>query len=71
MRVDKLVQELHALSRGEKLRIVQLLVNDLKEEEDNLTLTQSQYEVWSPSDAGEAARVLLTMLEEAKQNDDL
>ena len=71
MSIDKLVQELQVLSRREKLQIVQLLVNDLKEEEDNLTLTQTQYEVWSPADAGEAARVLLTMLEEAKQNDDL
>ncbi len=63
MSLEQLVQELHSLSRADKLRVVQLLVNDLAADEVAV-LTQAQYEVWSPSDAGEAARVLLQMLEE-------
>lgn len=63
MSLEQLVQELHSLSRADKLRVVQLLVSDLAADEASV-LTQAQYEVWSPSDSGEAARVLLHMLDE-------
>jgi hypothetical protein len=63
MSLEQLVDELHGLSRADKLRIVQLLVNDLAADEATV-LTNAQYEVWSPSDSGEAARILLQMLEE-------
>ncbi|MBK8035428.1 MAG: hypothetical protein IPK17_39185 [Chloroflexi bacterium] len=63
MSLEQLVHELHGLSRADKLRIVQLLVNDLAAD-DTTVLTNAQYEVWSPSDSGEAARILLQMLEE-------
>jgi len=64
MSLEQLVHELHSLSRVDKLRVVQLLVNDLAADEAAGVLTQAQYEVWSPADSGDAARVLLQMLEE-------
>ena len=64
---EQLMAELHKLDRTEKLRIVQILVNELALEEANPeTVLQSdvQYEVWSPYDAFEAANILQTMLDE-------
>lgn len=57
---NELLQELHQLSRSEKLRIVQMLVNELAEEE---LLTGSGYDVWSPYDSPGAAAILSEMLE--------
>jgi hypothetical protein len=57
---NELLQELHQLSRSEKLRVVQMLVNELAEEE---ILTASDYEVWSPYDSAGAATILTEMLE--------
>lgn len=60
---SELLTELHNLNRADKLRIVQLLVNDLAQEEDLLT-SNAHYEVWSPYDSADAAGVLMRMLEE-------
>lgn len=59
----ELIMELHNLNRADKLRIVQLLVNDLAQEE-HLLAPNGHYEVWSPYDAADAADVLMRMLEE-------
>jgi hypothetical protein len=62
---DQLLDELRQLSLPEKLRVVQLLVNDLAATtEGNLTLNHRQYEVWSPYDSASAAEALLQMLDD-------
>jgi hypothetical protein len=55
-------EELQQLNRLEKLRVIQMLVNQIAQEEEILTGTE--YEVWSPYDASGAAANLLEMLEE-------
>lgn len=56
-----LMAELQKLTHAEKLRIVQMLVNELAQEEDIFTATE--YEIWSPYDAPGAAAILTQMLE--------
>ncbi len=58
----ELLTELHSLSRAEKLRAVQFLVNELAVEEESLMAPGTYYEVWSPYDAPAAAQTLLDLL---------
>ncbi|MBZ0316728.1 MAG: hypothetical protein K8L91_09935 [Anaerolineae bacterium] len=65
---DELVAELYALNRAEKLRVVQLLVNDLAADTSGEVLEHGAvYEVWSPYDAAGAAETLEKMLLEHKK----
>ena len=54
----QLLSELTRLNRTEKLRIVQLLVNELALEEASELQIGPQYEISSPFDAFEAAHTL-------------
>ena len=65
MLTDLLKQELDKLNRAEKLRVVQMLVEQLAQEEE--LLTSREYEIWSPYDAPGAAAVLVDMLEEDRR----
>ncbi|MEP7287010.1 MAG: hypothetical protein ABI947_14740 [Chloroflexota bacterium] len=70
---EQLLNELHNLNRTEKLRIVQILVNELAVEETSPEMLRQlavQYEVWSPYDAFGAAHTLQTMLDEYKRDHD-
>jgi len=62
---EHLIEELRQLNRVEKLRVIQMLVNQITEEE--AILTNTEYEVWSPYDAPGAATILTEMLEEARR----
>lgn len=64
---DNLIQELHQLNRVEKLRVGQMLINQLAEEE--AVLIGTEYEIWSPYDAPGAASILMEMLEEDRTNE--
>ena len=69
MTITELIQELHQLSPEEKLRIVQLLVNDLAAEEEVIHLVRDQaYEIWSPYDSADAAFALRQMLQEEQSH---
>lgn len=59
---ETLLSELEKLTHTEKLRVVQMLVNELAQEENILTATE--YEVWSPYDAPGVAAILTQMLKE-------
>jgi len=65
---EHLIEELRQLTRVEKLRIIQTLVNQITQEEEILTGTE--YEVWSPYDAPGAAAILTDMLEEDRQRNE-
>ena len=65
---EHLLEELRQLNRAEKLRVVQLLVNQIAEEE--AILVGTEYEVWSPYDAPGAAAILMDMLEEDRQRNE-
>jgi hypothetical protein len=60
---NDLLTELHKLNRSDKLRVVQILVNELAVEEEATLVSGAHYEVWSPYDAPGAAQTLLKMLE--------
>jgi hypothetical protein len=62
----ELVSTLHKLSRADKLRVIQLLVNDLAAEEEAFFTQGAMYEIWSPYDSAEAAQTLLKMLNDDK-----
>jgi len=59
---ENLISELQKLTHADKLRLVQMLVNQIAQEEEIFTSTE--YEVWSPYDAPGAAAILTQMLEE-------
>jgi hypothetical protein len=65
---EHLIEELRQLTRVEKLRIIQMLVNQITQEEEILTGTE--YEVWSPYDAPGAAAILTDMLEEDRRRNE-
>ncbi len=67
---ETLKSDLHQLSRADKLRAVQLLIEDLALEEEFGIVPGAQYEVWSPYDSAEAAAILTQMLNEDKQQSD-
>ncbi len=72
---DRLLDELRQLSLAEKLRVMQILVNDLASMADSEE-TQAQsllssgitHEVWSPYDSLKAAQQLQDMLDEYKRD---
>jgi hypothetical protein len=65
---DRLLEELQKLNRVDKLRVIQMLVNQITEEE--AILTGTEYEVWSPYDAPGAAAILMEMLEEDRRQNE-
>ncbi len=65
---EHLIEELRQLNRVEKLRVIQMLVNQITQEEEILTGTE--YEVWSPYDAPGAAAILTEMLEEERRRNE-
>lgn len=65
---EHLLEELRQLNRVEKLRVIQMLVNQIAQEEEILTATE--YEVWSPYDAPGAAAILTEMLEEDRRQNE-
>jgi hypothetical protein len=62
---EQLLAGLGQLNRMEKLRVIQMLVNQIAQEEE--ILTGSEYEVWSPYDAPGEAAILMDMLEEDRR----
>jgi hypothetical protein len=70
MLAENLKSELHKLNRVDKLRVVQLIIDDLALEEEFNIVSGAQYEVWSPYDAAEAATILTKLLNEDESKPD-
>ena len=66
MTFEELLPELDKLSRTDKFRAVQVLVQQLAVEEKSV-LPEGDYHIWSPIDAFGAADALLAMLEDSKK----
>jgi hypothetical protein len=62
-----LISTLRALSRADKLYIMQVLISDLAQQETELIKPNQSYPVWSPYDAVEAADTMLKVLKEAQE----
>jgi hypothetical protein len=64
MSIVEMLPSVRALSRIEKLQLIQLLAEDLARAQESTTLMAGQiYPLWSPDRAYEAADVLLRELE--------
>lgn len=61
MSLNELAPLLSSLDRADKLRVMQLLIQELAKEEDAL-LSGNAYPIWSPYGSFEAANVLLEAL---------
>jgi hypothetical protein len=68
MTAEEMLVEFRQLNRVEKIRILQLFVNDLAVDEGAIFPPDVVYEVWSPFDSAEAAFALQKVIE--KGNDD-
>jgi hypothetical protein len=68
MSITELLPALKTLSRAEKLRVMQFLVQELAmEEEASLLQTGATYHIWSPLNSHKAAQTLATMLEDEQR----
>ena len=66
MSVTELIPEVQHLSRADKFRLMQFLVVELAAAENALIEPNTEYPIWSPYDAFEAAEKMLTKLSEGK-----
>jgi hypothetical protein len=67
MSLVELLPNINSLSRVEKLRLIQLLAQELAEGEDNTAIAANRsYPVWSPDQAFSAAETLLQVLRAEK-----
>lgn len=67
MSLTEMLPNINSLSRVEKLRLIQLLAQELAEGEDNPAIPANQsYPVWSPDQAFAAADTLLQSLRAEK-----
>jgi hypothetical protein len=62
MSLQELLPALRRLDRAEKLRVMQFLVSELSREEGVVLESGSEYPVWSPYEAFEAADALTKIL---------
>ena len=65
----ELLNNLRAVTRAQKLHVLQVLVSELAQEEADLLKPGLAYPVWSPYDAGEAAATMLKMLKATEPED--
>jgi hypothetical protein len=66
MSLVEILPEVQSLSRLDKLRLIQVLAQDLERNDDVLIEPGRSYPVWSPDRAFTAAAALLQALEEDK-----
>ncbi|MBM3836583.1 MAG: hypothetical protein FJ398_01260 [Verrucomicrobia bacterium] len=66
MKLDELLPVLHKLPRADKYRAVQFLTTELAQAEGGL-LQGSEYPVWSPFEAHDAAATLTQYLRDETQ----
>lgn len=65
----ELLDELQQLDRYEKLTVIQILASELAVADESSFQFGTNYDVWSPFDAPEAASVLLEMLDDSQNRD--
>jgi hypothetical protein len=66
MSLPDVLPEVQALSRVDKLRLIQFLAHELERDENDLIEPGRTYPVWSPDRAFSAAATLLQALEDEK-----
>jgi hypothetical protein len=66
MSLSEVLPEVRALSRLDKIRLIQFLAQELERDESDLIEPNRSYPVWSPDRAFSAAAALLEALEDEK-----
>lgn len=66
MSLTEVLPEVQALSRLDKIRLIQFLAQELERDESGLIEPGRSYPVWSPDRAFSAAAAFLEALEEEK-----
>lgn len=66
MSLTDVLPEVESLSRLDKIRLIQILAQELEREESSLIEPGRSYPVWSPDQAFKAAAALLQALEDEK-----
>ena len=66
MSLSEVLPEVQSLSRLDKIRLIQLLAQELEQDESSLIEPGRSYPIWSPERAFSAAAVLLQALEDEK-----
>jgi hypothetical protein len=66
MSLTEILPEVQALSRLDKIRLIQFLAQELERDESALIEPGRSYPIWSPDRAFSAAAALLESLEEEK-----
>lgn len=66
MTLSEVLPEIQTLSRVDKIRLIQLLAQDLERDVSNLIEPGQSYPVWSPDQAFSAAEAMLKALEDAR-----
>ena len=69
MSLAELLPALHALTREEKLRAMQVLLQDFADDEAGLFQSGRGYPAWSPYGAYSAGKALIAALEADAAND--
>jgi len=70
MSLTELLPSIHALPRADKLRLMQVLVAEIANEEAiALSPPDMSHSIWTPYDAYDAAATLLQVLEESQAAD--
>lgn len=67
MSLTQIFPEVQSLSRLDKIRLIQLLAQELEQDESCLIEPQRSYPVWSPDRAFTAAAALLQALDDDKE----
>jgi hypothetical protein len=66
MSLAEVLPDIRALSRLDKIRLIQILAQELEQDASELIEPGQSYPVWSPDQAFTAAAALLRALEEDK-----
>jgi len=66
MSLSQVLPEVQSLSRLDKIRLIQILAQDLEQNDGSIIESGRSYPVWSPDQAFTAAAALLQALEEDK-----
>jgi hypothetical protein len=64
MSLTELIPLINNLSQSDKLSLLKLLATQIPDAELKVLFSSSEYPIWSPYDATEAANILMQMIQE-------
>jgi hypothetical protein len=67
MSLAELIPLVNSLSQSDKLSLFKLLVAQIPDAELQVIFSASEYPVWSPYDATEAANILMQMIRDDRE----